>query len=164
MSLHLSARSISSYFFFTWTLTHRQKFWNDSRLHSASLLLRNHNLLNAISQIKYRIDSILYMSTWIEMFDGSRFVYNKNFLTEILKKFVAYIFTLLLAPFVVKSVNYSRHSEPFKNAWTLTGFEGKCHLFRFLLIFKSSLMHIEWLNNLDEKDAKKCKFVSCKLM
>ena len=157
MSLHLSARSISSYFFFTWTLTHRQKFWNDSRLHSASLLLRNHNLLNAISQIKYRIDSILYMSTWIEMFDGSRFVYNKNFLTEILKKFVAYIFTLLLAPFAVKSVNYSRHSEPFKNAWTSTihRFRRKMSSISEFLRMLKDLLWREQLTNLNAKGAKR---------
>ena len=35
----------------------------------------------------------------------------KIFLSEISKKLVAYIFTLLLAPFASKSVNVSRRSE-----------------------------------------------------
>ena len=36
------------------------------------------------------------------------------------EKFVAQIFTLLLAPFASKFFNYSRHSESLKNAWTST--------------------------------------------
>ena len=42
----------------------------------------------------------------------------KCFLQKLLKKFVVHIFTLLVAPFSSKLVNYSKHSKSLKNAWT----------------------------------------------
>ena len=45
------------------------------------------------------------------IFDSRPFRCNKIFLKNLFKKFVDHIFTLLLAPFSSKLVNYSRHSE-----------------------------------------------------
>ena len=45
------------------------------------------------------------------IFDSRLSMYNKSFLKKVLYKFVIHIFTLLLAPFASKSVNYSSHSE-----------------------------------------------------
>ena len=44
------------------------------------------------------------------IFASPQFVYNKIFLTKLSYKLVAQIFTLLLAPFASKLVNYSSHS------------------------------------------------------
>ena len=46
-----------------------------------------------------------------QIFATPQFVYNKIFLNKLLQKLVAYIFTLRLAFFASKSVNYSRRSE-----------------------------------------------------
>ena len=46
--------------------------------------------------------------------DSPQFVYNKIFLKKLLQKLVAHIFTVLLAPFASKKVNYLRQSEPLK--------------------------------------------------
>ena len=45
------------------------------------------------------------------MFESRPFMYNKTFLKKILQKLAAHIFTLLMAPFTSKLVNYSRDSE-----------------------------------------------------
>ena len=41
----------------------------------------------------------------------------KYFWKKVLQKLVADIFTLLLTPFTLKLVNYSRHSDSLKNVW-----------------------------------------------
>ena len=43
------------------------------------------------------------------------FIYNKTFLNKLLQMLVAHIYTLLLAPFAFKLVNYLRHSETFES-------------------------------------------------
>ena len=50
------------------------------------------------------------------IFDSSMFMGNKIFLEKLLQKCVVHIFTLLLALFTSKLVNYSRHSETL-NLW-----------------------------------------------
>ena len=42
-------------------------------------------------------------------------MYNKIFLKKLLQKIVVHIFTLLLAPFASKLVNFSRQSESLNN-------------------------------------------------
>ena len=44
-------------------------------------------------------------------FDSQLLMYNKIFLKKLLKELVAHIFTLLLAPFAAKLVDYSQHSD-----------------------------------------------------
>ena len=48
------------------------------------------------------------------IFDSRPFMYIKIFLKDLLQNIVVHIFTLLLAPFTPKLVNYSRHSESLK--------------------------------------------------
>ena len=45
------------------------------------------------------------------IFDRPPFMYKKSIWKKLLWKFEAHIFTLLLAPFTSKLVNYSRHGE-----------------------------------------------------
>ena len=54
------------------------------------------------------------------IFDSRMLLYNKIFLKKLSKKFIVLIFTLLLAPFAPKFVNYSRHSESLKYVWKST--------------------------------------------
>ena len=51
------------------------------------------------------------------IFDSPTIMWNKK---KLWYKFVAHIFMLLLAPFVAKLVNSSRHSESLENAWIST--------------------------------------------
>ena len=51
------------------------------------------------------------------IFDSRPFMYSKIFLKKIVSKIVAHIFTLLLAPFASKLVNFLRHSESLNNVW-----------------------------------------------
>ena len=59
-------------------------------------------------------------------------MYEKIFLEKKTYRIVAYTFTLLLAPFAPKSVNYSSHSESLKYVWksTIAAIEGKCRRIR----------------------------------
>ena len=64
----------------------------------------------------------IYLTPYVctdRIFDSRpfNFMNNKIFLKKLLYKILAYIFTLLLAPFASKLVNYSRHSESLKNVW-----------------------------------------------
>ena len=68
------------------------------------------------------------------IFDSPPFMYNKIFLKKLLQKLLAPIFTLLLAPFASKLVNYWRHRESLKNVRKCSNrcFDGKCRRFRIL--------------------------------
>ena len=81
-------------------------------------------------------------------------MHNKIFLEKL---FVTHIFTLLVAHFAPKLINYSRHSVSLKYVWKSTN---RCYgrkmssisaLFR---MFKVSLCR-EWLTNLDAKGTKR---------
>ena len=83
-------------------------------------------------------------------------MYNKIFLEKLLYKFVVHIFTLLLAPFVSKLVNYSRHSESLnirKNSEIDDIFLWNQGFDHFPTFFKDSLC-LEKLTNLDVIGAK----------
>ena len=75
-------------------------------------------------------------------FDIRPFVYNKIFLKKLLQMFEVQIFTLLLALFVPKLVNISRHSESLKYVWKSTN---RCYrrkmssILEFFRMFKDSL-------------------------
>ena len=65
-------------------------------------------------QPKKPVRGITYVSTE-RIFDSRPFMCKKTFLKKLLQKLVVHIFTLLLAHFASKSVNYSRHSESLNN-------------------------------------------------
>ena len=70
---------------------------------------------------------IYYLTPYVcteRIFDSRPFMYNKMFLKKTPQKLVANIFTLLLAPFASKMVNYSKHSETlnFRKNLKLTTF------------------------------------------
>ena len=76
---------------------------------------------------------------------------------KLLQKFVVHIFTLLLAPFTLKLVHYSRHSESLKYVWksTISCLRRKMSsISEFFRMFKDSLWR-EWLTNFDAKGAKR---------
>ena len=66
---------------------------------------------------------------------------------KLLYKLVLRIFTLLLAPFAPKLVNYSMHSDSLKNRREMSSIS------EFFRMFKDSLCR-HWLTNLDAKRAK----------
>ena len=68
----------------------------------------------------FQYEEKTYAKTWIfltpyvcteRIFDSRSFMYNNIFLKKLLEKLVAIIYTLLLAHFVFKLVNYSKLSE-----------------------------------------------------
>ena len=84
-------------------------------------------------------------------------MYTKIFLKKLSYKFLFLIFTLLLASFAPKSVNYSRHSNPLKYLWKSTNHRRRrkmSSISEFFWMFKDSLCR-EWLTNLDAKGAKR---------
>ena len=73
---------------------------------------------------------------------------------KLLQKFVAHILTFLLAPFVHKLVNYSRHSESLLEEFEIDDiFLGKQLFVLVQAFFKDSLC-LENFNNLDAKGTK----------
>ena len=62
-------------------------------------------------------------------------MYNTIFLKKLFQKLVVHIFALLLAPFVSKLVNYSRHSESLKYVWKRSN---HCFLWKVESISNSS--------------------------
>ena len=68
-----------------------------------------------------------------------QFVNNIMFLKKLLQKFVAHIFTLLLAPFASKLVYYSRRSESFVILRNRDIFSRKRRFIDFEAFFKGSL-------------------------
>ena len=84
-------------------------------------------------------------------------MYHKIFLKKHLKKFVIHIFTLLLALFVPKLVNYSRHSESLnirKNSKIDDIFLRRQLIVDFQTYFKDSLC-LKDLTNFGVKGAKR---------
>ena len=72
-------------------------------------------------------------------------------------KICSYIFTLLLAPFASKLVNYSRHSESLKYVWKSTNRSHRrkmSSISEFFIMFKDSLCR-DQLTNFDAKGAKR---------
>ena len=55
-----------------------------------------------------------------QLFDSWLFMYDKTILKKLINNLIAHIFTLLLAPFVFKLDNYSRHSESLNIAKSTT--------------------------------------------
>ena len=79
-----------------------------------------------------------YESTLLHTYILNEFLYNKIFLKKLLYKFVVHIFTLLLATFMSKLVNYSRHSESLKYVWKSTN---RCDLRKISSISEFFRMH-----------------------
>ena len=84
-------------------------------------------------------------------------MYTKTFLKKLLQKFVLDIFTLLLASFAPKLVNYSRHRDSLRYVWKSTNrsYRSKMSsISEFFRMFKDSSC-LEKLTNLDAKFAKR---------
>ena len=71
----------------------------------------SYGFLNILQiQPKQTVRGMTYVCTE-RIFDSRLLMHNKISLEKLFLKFVVYIFTLLLAPFASKLVNYWRHSE-----------------------------------------------------
>ena len=83
-------------------------------------------------------------------------MYSIIFLEKVLYKFIVHIFTLLLAHFASKLVNYLRHSETlnFRKNSKSTTFSFENTFEHFPTFFKDSLC-LKQLTNLDAKCAKR---------
>ena len=112
------------------------RFWNNK---STDRINVNLNVVrrNTVDTTRIKPFSTYVYTEWI--FDSPPFMYSKIFLKELLRKKVVHIFTLLLAPFASKLINYSRHSKSLKNVWKPSNrcfensvFEGKWRRFRIL--------------------------------
>ena len=106
------------------SLLQNAKFWDFDNLSRWGEVARKKLCFLRILFIKKVIQKLaktwIYLTTYVcpeRIFDSRPFMYNKILLKRLLQKLVAHIFTLLLAPFASKLVNYSRHGESLKNVW-----------------------------------------------
>ena len=99
-------------------------FWPNLISYSCSLILVLFFQEFSLGKIlpSYTVDTkrINHFSTYVCtecIFDIPQLVHNKIFLIKLIQQFVVHILTLLLAPFTLKLVHYSKHSESLNYVW-----------------------------------------------